>query len=492
MKEIVFLPAGEITDKIRSGELSVVETVGAFLAQIKKHEPDINAITHLRDEEEILKEARHKDELLKSKQPVGPLHGLPMTVKDSFDVEGLITSIGHPLFSRNIAKEDAILVQRLKEAGAIIIGKTNLPLFSIDWQSTNWWFGQTNNPYKLERVAGGSSGGSSAALAAGFTPLELGSDIGGSIRVPAHFCGVCGLKPTEKALPNRGQSKFPGKPQGHRNLLVSGPMARSVDDLMLAMKVLWNHDKPLSEIPPVDFNRTSWEGTRLRIAYNTTINEVDLDKEYLAVFNSFIDKIKQEEHRLSLDFPKYNEKQAFITAGILAGYDFDINMPQLPLRKAFLYSFIRLKFRAKYWAKGMAKGVRISPRDYAKALNDKDRLSDLYTNFFRDYDIWLTPVCAIEAFKHQRAGKAFRINSRKVSYMDAIASFTFTTALSGHPIAVIPIGFTSSGMPVGVQIHAQKWHDKKLLEIARYLEKFTPRFRIPNGMGRAGSIKTPL
>lgn len=487
MKEIVFLSAGEITAKIRSAELSVVETAMAFLAQIKVHEPAINAITHLRNEEEILEEARQKDEFLKTNKPTGSLFGLPMTVKDSFDVKGLITTVGHPLFRNNIATEDALLVSRLIEAGAIIIGKTNLPLFSIDWQSTNWWFGQTNNPYNLDRVAGGSSGGSAAALAAGFTPLELGSDIGGSIRVPAHFCGVCGIKPTEKALPNRGQSKFPGKPQGHRNLLVSGPMARSVGDLILAMEAIWNHKEPVSEIPPVDFNMTGWDGSQLKIAFNPSINEVELDKDYLKVFYAFIKKIRQEEHTLIQDYPRYNEKEAFLTAGTLAGYDFDINMPQTPLRKTFLYSFIRLKYRSKAWAKGMAKGVGISAREYAKALNDKDVLSDLYTRFFRDYDIWLTPVCAVEAFKHQRAGKPFLINNKKVSYMDAIASFTFTTALSGHPIVVIPIGSTPAGMPVGVQIHAQKWHDKKLLEIAQYLEKFTPGFRVPDRMnGAAG------
>lgn len=479
MNDLIYLSAGEIIFKIRSGEISVVQTVNAFLDQIEKQNRVINAVTDLRSRKDILEEARHKDELIKNKRPLGPLHGLPMTVKDSFDVEGLISSLGHPFLKNNRAKEDALLVKRLKEAGAIIIGKTNLPLFSIDWQSTNWWFGQTNNPYNKERVAGGSSGGSAAALAAGFTPLELGSDVGGSIRVPAHFCGVCGFKPTENALPNRGQSKFPGKPQGFRHLLVSGPMARSVGDLILATGVLWNHREPVSEIAPVDFNSSSWNGSKLRIAYSSSLNKVETDKEYAAIFKSFLEKIKQDQHSLKEDFVKYNEKEAFLTAGTLTGFEFDVNMPQLPLKKAFLYSFIRLKYRSALWAKGMAKGVGISPKDYTRALNHKDYISDVYTRFFQDYDIWLTPVSAGEAFKHQPAGKPLIINQKKVRYMDAMGFFTFTTALSGHPIVVIPLGLTSSGMPVGVQIHAQKWKDKKLLEIARYLEQFTPGFKVP-------------
>lgn len=212
MDKIVFKPAKEILSLIHNGQMSSKDVLLAFLDQIKRHQIEINAITDLRNSEELIKEAEEKDLMLKNGQKMGPLHGLPMTVKDGFNVRGLISSMGSPFLKNYIAKEDALLVKKLKEAGAIIIGKTNLPLFSIDWQSTNSWFGQTNNPYNTDYVAGGSSGGSAAALAMGFTPLELGSDAGGSIRVPAHFCGICGIRPSEQSLSNRGQFLMPGKP----------------------------------------------------------------------------------------------------------------------------------------------------------------------------------------------------------------------------------------------------------------------------------------
>lgn len=421
-----------------------------------------------------------KDALLKKGIVLGELHGLPMTVKDGFNVKGLKSSNGHPSYKNNIATEDAELVKRLKEAGAIIIGKTNLPLFSIDWQSTNSWFGQTNNPYDLSRTPGGSSGGSAAAVAMGFTPLELGSDVGGSIRVPAHFCGICGIRTTEQALSNRGQYKFPGKPQGHRQLLVAGPMGRNVTDLLLAMKVLWGKDRQLAEIPPVDFNASSWAGEKLNIAYANSIQNTAVDAEYAAVFTAFIEQIKKEGHSLEISQPKYDEALAYKMHGRLLGFEVDAgsSAPSF-LTKSFMCFFILLKYRDARWAKGVAEGIGMSAKTHMQTLEEKEKVADIYTSFLEQFDIWITPVASIAAFKHQPAGKPFLVNGKKIPYTDAMARYNFTTALSGHPIVVIPIGETAEGMPVGVQIHAKKWHDKRLLEIARYFEHFTPGFKIP-------------
>lgn len=200
MKRIIFQRATEITKLIRDREISCIEVAKQFLNHIEAYNKTINAITDIRDYNDIIMEARVKDLLLSDGVVLGPLHGLPITVKDTYNVEGLISSNGNPKLKSNIANTDAELVKRLKKAGAIIIGKTNIALYALDWQSTNPWFGQTNNPYNLNHVVGGSSGGSAAALASGFTALELGTDAGGSIRVPAHFCGICGIRTTESAL----------------------------------------------------------------------------------------------------------------------------------------------------------------------------------------------------------------------------------------------------------------------------------------------------
>lgn len=482
---IVFIPATELIDKIKSGKISVVEVVTSFLNQIKENNPRINAVCDLRNKEEILKEALQKDEDVRKGKPLGILHGLPLTIKDSFLVKGLKNSNGDPLLRNYVATEDAELVKRLKREGAIIIGKTNTPLYCIDWQSTNFWNGQTNNPYDLSRVAGGSSGGSAVSVASGFSPLELGADLGGSIRVPAHFNGVCGLKPTENYLSNRGHLKVPNKPQGRRHMVTPGPFAKNVSDLILMMQVLGNNSKyQLPELPQIDFNSNSeWtDKTPLKIAYSGTINETEVDDEYLELFSGFISKIKKEPHVFNSDHPIYNEQKAYLEYSKIIGFEFGVNSPKVPLLSIFMYSFIRLKYKDHLWAKGMALGERLSNIKYADAIDYKDQFSEIYDAFLTKYDIWITPVCSFEAYKHQKAGKPFIVNKKKVGYTKAIASFNFTSAFSGHPIVVIPIGKKKNGMPVGVQIHSRKWTDKKLLEIAKYLEKFTNGFEVPDSL----------
>lgn len=482
-KEIIALSAVEIAKKIKEKELSVVEVTLSFLDQIEKFNPIVNAISDIRTKDDILQEAKEKDHQLKMGMETGILFGVPITIKESFLVKGLKTTHGDPMLRNYIAEEDAELVKRLKDSGAIIIGMTNVALFCIDWQSTNFWNGQTNNPYDVSRVAGGSSGGSAVAVASGFGSLSLGSDAGGSIRVPAHFCGICGLRPTEDLLSNRGHLKYPNKPQGRRHIVVPGPFAKNVDDLMVMMHVLADHKKyPLAEIPDVGFASSSWSGEKLTIAISETINGVEVDKEYSDIFKAFVEKIKVTGHQCSVDHPVYDEQQAYVACSEIIGFEIGVNNPKVPLLSTFLYAFIRLKYRDHLWAKGMANGQRLSNTRYAKALDIKDRCTDIYQSFLTKYDIWITPVCGIEAYKHQKAGKPFVINGKKIGYTKAIASFVFTTGFSGHPIVVIPIGKKKNGMPVGIQIHSKKWTDKKLLDIAKHLEGFTKGFIAPKGI----------
>ena len=480
MKNIIFKSANELVENIKSKKNSVVEVVTAFLNHIKKNNPKINAICDLKSDEEILREALLKDEDLKLGKPLGLLHGLPLTIKDSFLVKGLKNSNGDPLLRNHIAEEDAELVKRLKNEGAIIIGKTNVPLYCIDWQSTNFWHGQTNNPYDITRVAGGSSGGSAVSVSSGFSPLELGADAGGSIRVPAHFNGICGLRPTENFLSNRGHLKVPNKPQGRRHIVTPGPFAKNIDDLMLMMRVLGNNSKyTLPELPQIEFESSKWNKKPLKTAYSETINNIEIDKEYLEIFKNFISKIKQESKSCEVDHPKYDEEKAYLECSKIIGFEVGVNNPKVPLLGSFMYAFIRLKYNDHLWAKGMSLGQRLSNIKYAKAIDFKDEFSEIYERFLTKHDIWITPVCAFEAYKHQKAGKKFTVNGKRLAYTKAIASFTFTTAFSGHPIVVIPIGRKKNGMPVGVQIHSKKWTDKKLLEIAQCFEKFTDGFEIP-------------
>jgi amidase len=481
MKNIVFESASVIGQKIKSKEISVVAVVEAFLSQIDQFNPKVNAIYELRDRNEILKEAKAKDAQIANGSELGLLHGIPITIKDSFWVKGLKTSNGDPLLRNFVAPEDAVLVKILKDAGAIIIGKTNCALYCIDWQSNNFWNGRTNNPYDLTRVAGGSSGGSAVAIASGFGALDLGSDAGGSIRVPAHFNGICGLRPTEGFLSNRGHLKNPNKPQGTRHIVTPGPLAKNVDDLLLIMQVLTDFKKTLPvEIPNVAFNSSFWKGLKLNIAYASTINDAEVATEYLTIFNTFIDKLKNTSHTIVQDSPKYDEKKAYLECQKIISFENGVNNVRIPFLATFIFVFMYFKYRDWLWAKGMALGQRLSNVRYAKAIDYKDHFSSIYDDFLTKNDVWITPVCSFEAYKHQNTGKPFVVNNKKISYTDAMASFNFTTAFSGHPIVVIPIGKRKNGLPVGIQIHAKKWNDKKLLDIAKYFETFTEGFQMPN------------
>jgi amidase len=361
MKDIVFESASIIVQKIKSQELTVVQVVTAFLNHIERYNPIINAISDLRKRDDILDEVLLKDKEIVQGKQLGLLHGLPITIKDSFLVKGLKNSNGDPLLRNYTATEDAELVKRLKDAGAIIIGKTNTALYCIDWQSTNFWNGQTNNPYDIARVAGGSSGGSAVAVASGFSPLELGADAGGSIRVPAHFNGICGFRPTENFLSNRGHLKVKNKPQGRRHIVTPGTFAKNVTDLLLMMEVLGNNSKyELPELPPFDFNYSTWDKEPLKIAFSETINDTEVDSEYVELFREFISKIKNEAHSFTVDHPIYDEKKAYLECSKIIGFEIGINNPKVPLIASFMYAFIGLKYHDHLWAKGMALGQRLS------------------------------------------------------------------------------------------------------------------------------------
>jgi len=480
MNNLVFKSASEILSLIHNRQISSKEVLLAFLEQIEKYQPQINAITDLLDKKQLIDEAEKMDSMLAKGELMGPLHGLPMTVKDGLNVKGLISSLGTPSLKKNVAQEDAVLVKKLKNAGAIIIGKSNLPLYSIDYQTTNSWFGQTNNPYNTEHVVGGSSGGSAAALASGFTSLEMGSDVGGSIRVPAHFCGVCGFRPTEQLLSNRGQFLFPGKPQSHRLLVVAGPMARTVDDLLLAMSVLSIHTD-ISEIPPVDYNKSKWDGGKVKVAFSKSMYGLEIQEDYQELIKNFIGKIKEDGHSVQEDKPDYDADLAYRLNGRLTGYDTAAVSPVGTfLTSIYMFLFLLFKNKDIDWARSTYRGILMSPKMHQKTLDAKEKIGDQFLHFFNQYDVWITPVACISAFKHQKTGKPFIVNGKKIPYMTAIGRFNFDTTLGGHPVVVIPIGIGKNGLPVGISIHGRKWNDKKLLEIAKYFqEKYTNGFVIP-------------
>ena len=236
------LSTTELARRIREGELTSSEALEYFIARVEKLDPPLNAVV-VRRFDEARQRAREADEALARGEHWGPLHGVPMTVKETFEVAGWPTTAGVTDLAEHVPRQDADAIERLRAAGAVLFGKTNIPAYAGDLQSFNEIYGTTNNPWNPELTPGGSSGGAAAALAAGMTPLELGSDIGGSIRTPAAFCGVAGLKPSWRLIPTRGHIPGPPGALSTRDISVAGPMSRHVEDLELAMEILAGPDQ---------------------------------------------------------------------------------------------------------------------------------------------------------------------------------------------------------------------------------------------------------
>lgn len=470
MNGICFYPLSRLSKMIREKEISSEALLHLFYEHIGQYNSQINAIVDLVPFDKLVLQAREKDALLHKGIYEGPLHGIPITVKDTFDVVGLKSTLGNPLMKNYVPGENAVLIDRLKKSGALIIGKTNLPMFSMDWKSENPWYGRTNNPYDLHRSPGGSSGGSAAALAAGFTPVELGSDAGGSIRVPAHFCGVCGLRPTEGLLDPKGHMAFPGKPKGLKYITVPGPLARNCKDLETMFNILADTEFG-SDSKPVS--------GQLNIAYTLELGGIEIEEEYRELILYFLEKLMQSGHLLQKDQPVYDSNKAYKAWATIIGFDLNINMPAVPFKGLIAAGYIYAKFRDKLWAKGTYSSVSGNFTAYAHALNYKDEVARSFDGFLSTYDIWLTPVSPGAAFKHQPTGRAFLVNGKKIPYTQSMGSYTFTTALAGHPICVIPIGTLKNGMPVGIQIHARANADTRLLSIAQLLEQQTEGYKLP-------------
>ncbi|PSQ96988.1 MAG: amidase [Bacteroidetes bacterium SW_9_63_38] len=434
----------------------------AHLQRIERWNRAVNAVVTL-DADAALAQARTADEALAEERLWGPLHGVPFTVKDQFATEDLRTTYGLPQYTDFVPNADAVTVARLRRAGGILLGKTNLPLASYDWQSDHPEFGRTANPWALSRTSGGSSGGSAAALAAGFSPLELGADVAGSIRVPSHFCGVVGLRPTEDTLPLDGLLP-PDEERTVHNVVVPGPMARSVEDLQLAWQVLTNTDTPTTPAPET-----------LRIAVTPELGGVPVDTETQQVLRKTVDRLKHAgctvEHRSA----PIDIDEALTTWADIQGYELGASLPAPfrvpPLKTLAWHGWARYKFG--FLGRRLAQGAHLSPRGYLSALDRRARLARLLDAFLTDWDLWLTPTASIPAFPHQATGHDLAIEGEPVPYALPFAVYNCATAVTGHPILTLPAGHAENGLPIGLQVHARRHRDASLLAAGRCLELLT-------------------
>ena len=469
-----FKTATELSAALAAKKVSAVELAEDAIGRIERHDAKINAIC-VRDFARGLEAARAAD-AARARGETGALLGLPMTVKESFNVAGLPTTWGLPAQKDFVPGEDALSISRVKQAGGVILGKTNVPVSLGDWQSYNEIYGITNNPFDLGRTPGGSSGGSSAALAAGYGPLSLGSDIGGSLRVPAFHCGVYAHKPTFALVPSRGHTPPPMPPLPFdRDLSVIGPMARSAADLSLLLDVIAGPD-PIEAGKAYSLKLPAPRHDELK-NFRVLLLATDPVMPTSASIRAAIEK-------LAANLGK-------------AGVSVTRDSPLLPdfaastrLYMRMLMSFLAASFQPEIYAGAQAAAAKLSPddtslaaerlrgialshRDWVIADGARARLRAQWRELFKTFDAVICPVMPTPAYPHDHSAdqetRRINIDGKDYVYPDQLAWPGIAT-LPGLPATAIPLGL-SQGLPVGVQIVGPWLEDRTPLKLAELIER---------------------
>ena len=478
---MIFDSAHEILEKIKQREVSSLEVLESFLAQVEKVNPKINAIVAL-DAERAKEKAIEADNKINLKSKLGPLHGLPMTIKDAFEVEGIVSTGGNPAWKDNIPKRNAEAVQRLVDAGAIIFGKTNVPFLSSDLQSFNKIYGTTNNPWDLERTPGGSSGGSAAALAAGMTPLELGSDIGGSIRVPAHFCGLYGHKPSYNIISEVGHMPPPpGSILTGNGLSVAGPLARSPEDLEIALDVLVSAQEQDSQAWKVKLPKARTKKIKeLKIAVWPDEPYAEADNE---ITNLIKDTAKDLKHAgakvetvdLPISFEEIDKIYSLLLNPLmLAGSPKETFETLAKLNESLDPN--DMSELAK-----VARGSVLKHADWVLVNAMRQNMRQKWREFFNKFDVILCPTCITPAFKHNHNPvheRKLTINGKDDEYLRATL-WAGPAVSAGLPSTNVPIGMSSNNLPISMQITGPYLEDKTCLEVAKVVRNIRGGFKIP-------------
>jgi amidase len=468
---------GTLSDALQSRKISASELLEHTIARIEALDPRINAIV-VHDFDRARDAAKAADAAL-ARGEQRPMLGIPVTLKEPFNIAGLPSTWGLPAFRDFMPSEDALIVSRLKEAGAVIIGKTNIPVGLRDFQSYNDIYGTTNNPWDIGRSPGGSSGGSAAALAAGFEALSIGSDIGGSVRVPAHFCGICAHKPTLGLVPLRGYSlpPAPAVPPGYADLGVAGPMARHVSDLGLALDVIAGPDDAREGIG----YRLALPSPRHNDLGNFRVFVIDthpLMPTGQAV-RSAIGGLAERLSRLGTKVATRNASLPSLadSARLYMKLLNAARSPRVP-PDAFteaqeLASFLPVGEHSLQAER--ARGTVMSHRDWLAANAARLQLQQQWSVFFRDRDVVIYPAAAVPAFPHDHSepleGRRLDIDGKAHNYADACFIWADPASTFGLPATAVPIDRSPTGLPIGVQIIGPYLEDRTTMTFARLLER---------------------
>jgi aspartyl-tRNA(Asn)/glutamyl-tRNA(Gln) amidotransferase subunit A len=459
--DLSFMPATELTAAIRAKEVSSVEVTEHFFQRIDRLDPQLNSYLALR-RDEAMADARAADEAVQRGDRVGPLHGVPISIKDLEVTKGLTTTMGSALFRDRVPEVDSIVVERVKAAGAIILGKTNTPEFGQSGTTENELGEPCRNPWNTDRTPGGSSGGAGAALAAGLCTLATGSDGGGSIRIPASFSGIFGIKPSQGRVPRFGGY---GRPSAN-HFSQSGPMTRNVADCALLLQVLAGPDSrdvtSLRETPP-DFSAGLRAGVRgMRLAWSPDFGYAGVDPDVLQVTEKAARLFEElgatvETPNLALEDPFPAFWDVFATA-TYASYGHLLEEH----RNDFSY----------YGLRAIEHGAEVTGADLSRAIYRVDQLGRQLEDFFDNYDLLLSPTMAVPAFPIDQRPSV--IGGKQVEPFWGYLPFTYPINMSGQTASSVPCGFSQDGMPIGLHIVGPRGAEAKVLQASAAFEQAQP------------------
>jgi amidase len=481
-----FTTATGMLAALRARQLSAVELLELHQQRYARYNPELNAIV-----EPAFEAARHAAQAADARRARGEdaaLLGLPVTLKESINVRGLRTTVGMPHWKDFRSEHDAPVTMRVKAAGAAVMGKTNVPRMLADWQSNNPIYGRTSNPWDRSRTPGGSSGGSAAALAAGLTPLEFGSDIGGSIRVPAAFCGVYGHRSSETAMPRSGQFPFPPMPNPAVFMGVQGPMARSAEDLSLALDVTAGPDTGEDvawhlALPPARHSRLA----EFRVAMLPSIPWVPLDAEIAGALDSLAARLGQRGCQVkSVQPPELADfRQHYaLYLSLLAA----VQLSRVPPEQRRLRLEV-LRTRDDEWSRASQRGAESAAPDYISWIGQREQIRAAWRAFFSEWDVLVAPAFFTPAYPHwdkpwpdteASLGRMLGVNGKPV--LEELGLFYPSVAtVAGQPATAVPLGLTRGGLPIGMQVIGPYLEDRTPVSFAELLAQEFGGFTPPPG-----------
>ena len=483
MGEFTYRSAIELADLISIGEATSTDIVKEHLARIKEHNPSLNAVIILL-EEEALATAEKCDKEAREGHFRGPLHGVPMTIKEQYWLKGTKTTINFKMFRDWTAPEDAVIVDRLKKAGAVIMGKTNVPRNLTDYQVSGDIYPDCRNPYNPDYSPGGSSGGSAAALAAGMTPIELGGDFGGSIRNPSSWCGLYGMKPTESTIPKHGSTAIPeGARGGVFHMAQAGPMARDPGDMELVWEIIRGPYTGDRTVPRIEWQYPIGKSLAdYRVAWVDGWPGYESSSETKAMIRNFAGQLRQRNCHTENTAPGNNLHERSLALWVrLFAQLISQDVPRIirPLMKRQI-------------RRGMLKGFGQFQREfnngfggsfiyYSESMGIRSGIVHEWEQFFNDHDLLICPMSYGPAYKRCKTGEPIHYDGKEFVYLDYAWPYLTCFNASGHPGMNIPMGIGRDGLPVGVQVVGPYWSEPDLTHFAKLVSEFTPGFIKPEG-----------